>query len=747
MKRKKVSELVQLYTDSIQEDREVYSEMRSNILLVAGEHYSKRSMDKFFTNLRNTKDMTDTQRLRLTKNHMQKISHHYEEAIMSQAPGVRVFPQIDSELQDRKAAELNQAVWEHQKYKWKFRERVREWCKSYVELGEVAVKIFWDPYKGDLLGYAAKETAEVEEDPNEEMDLSESDSEEKNEQDPKSGDAYGEDVGGPAAEAKEPEADLDQPIFSGELVAESIHAFNIFRAPGAKSMDESSFIGLRKMTDMKDLKEKYENDPDKIRYIQESSKEEYVVFDSSRGNYRRTKDQCLLLEFYFKPCIEYPSGYFIIMTMNGILEEGELPFGIFPIVWRPFDDYPTRPRGYSIIKRVRPYQAELNRASSQQATHQVTLADDKIIYQAGTKLAPGALLPGVRGLTFQGMAPTVLPGRTGEQFTGYIQSTIDEMYSVAEFPELVEDAPKDVQTDPWAQLYRSIRQKKKFARYGERFEGFLTEVCHTTLELLKKYLPDDALIQMIGKKEQVNIPEFKATTPLDYQIKLEAMDDTLETQMGKQLSISHILQYVGNQLPQEAIGKLMRNLPFGNMEDSFDEFTIDFDNVTNDMLAMERGENPPFIEMGDHKYYIKMLTARTKKADFRFLAPQVQQLYQQRIQMHMQADAAEEQKILALKNQMIPTNGTMVGVDLWVEDKNNPQAAPKRARIPSAAVEWLVQTMEQQGNTLEKMEKMDQSNLSNIASMLLSSPGAQASAGGMNGNGQPNPNVGTVPGR
>jgi hypothetical protein len=313
------------------------------------------------------------------------------------------------------------------------------------------------------------------------------------------------------------------PSFTGGIEFERIFGFNLLKAAGAKTMAESSVIMLRKMSDTKDLKKIYANDETKSKFIVESSKDEFVVFDSAKSGYSRTKSQVLVKEYYFRPCLEYPEGYFFITTDAGILEEGVLPFGIFPIVWRGFEQFPTRARGYSKIKVVRPYQAEINRAASQQATHQVTLADDKIIYMAGTKLAPGALLPGVRGMTYQGTAPTILPGRTGEQFTAYISDTISEMYSVAMLEELNEDNASSSQTDPWANLYKNIRQKKKFAKYGEGCENFCVEVCETALKVLKSYLPEDALIQMVGRKEQVNIAEFKSTTSQDYLIKVEAV--------------------------------------------------------------------------------------------------------------------------------------------------------------------------------------------------------------------------------
>jgi hypothetical protein len=709
VKPKTIEDLQELYTNAEADDKEVFSEMRSNLQLVAGEHYSKKSLDKYF-NRQRLGNQNEPNKLRLTKNHIQKIVSHYAEAIMSQSPGVKIVPQIDSELQDQKNAELNQAVWTHVKSAEKLREKSRALCDDYCQIGECAVKIFWDPYKGDFIGYEQK----VDE----------------------SGMPVFDEMG-------QPVADESRPTFTGGIEFERIFGFNILRAPGAKSMDESNVIILRKMSDMKDLKKIYEGDEEKSKYITESSKEEFVVFDSAKSSYTRTKGQVLIKEYYFRPCMEYPNGYFYITTDAGILEEGELPFGIFPIVWRGFEQYPTRPRGYSKIKVVRPYQAEINRAASQQSTHQVTLADDKIIYMAGTKLAPGALLPGVRGVTYQGQAPTILPGRTGEQFTAYIADTISEMYSVAMLEELNEDNPSSAQTDPWANLYKNIRQKKKFAKYGEGFENFLIEMCQTALKVLKAYLPDDMTIQMVGRKEQVNIPEFKSTTSQDYLIKVEAVEDSLETQMGKQLTATHVMQYVGKQLPPEALGNLIKELPFGNFESGFDEFTIDSDNVKNDMLALERGEPPMFNDSDNHEYYVKKFGSRIKKPDFRYLDPMIQQNYQQVLQMHMEADAKQKEAILAAKNEQIPTSGPMVGVDLYVANKEDPSKAPKRARLPTSAVEWLVKQMEAQGQTMEKLEKYDQGNLAKISEMLLSSAAQGNAPGGMNGTG--NINGGGIP--
>src|SRR4051812_35147657 len=111
-----INELNPLYSDSEQVDSELFAEQRSNILLVAGDHFSKKS-SRFWNRIREAKDISDETKLRLTQNHLHKICRTYVNAIISYAPGAGISPRNPSELQDQKAAELHSSVWNHIKTK------------------------------------------------------------------------------------------------------------------------------------------------------------------------------------------------------------------------------------------------------------------------------------------------------------------------------------------------------------------------------------------------------------------------------------------------------------------------------------------------------------------------------------------------------------------------------------------------------------------------------------------------------
>jgi hypothetical protein len=376
------------------------------------------------------------------------------------------------------------------------------------------------------------------------------------------------------------------------------------------------------------------------------------------------------------------------------------------------DEIPTSPRGRSIIKQLRPYQAEINRAASMVAEHQVTLGSDKLLIQNGTKITSGGHFPGIRAYQWAGAKPEIMPGRSGDHLIDYINNQITEMYSIALLEE--DRLEKDGQLDPYALLHRSMRQKKRFSTYAEKIEEFLCSLTEICLELYRNYASEQMISEAIGRSEVGNVSEFKNQNKLCYQIKIEPTGDDIETKLGKQLVLNHALQFVGNKLEKEDIGKLMRAMPYGNFDESFGDLTMDYDSATNMILSIDRGEYPAMNKHDNHEYFIKRLVSRTRQADFKMLPPQIQQAYDQRLQEHNLQIQQNLQEIQAMQSDAIPTGGYMVTLDVYVPDPFDPTKS-RRARLPYEAVNWLIQQLERQGKTLEQLEAMNQGNLAQIA--------------------------------
>jgi len=279
----RIHELNKYYETAELCDKSIFAEQRSNILLMSGEHYSKKA-EKYFNRWRDSKyETSEKQKLRLTKNHIHRVVKLYVGNILTHSPGVTIVPQKDSDMQDQKAADLNKSVWEDAKYQHRLKEKTRKWCNDFIGIGEVAVKIFFDPTKGKVIGYEPSQD------------------EEGNSQ----YDDNGEEI-----------PNMDNPVFSGDFVFERVFGFNLLRPSHAKAMEDAEYLIIRKMVDVSQMMRWYSQDSDKLKMIHKSLEDEFVVFDESKSSYDRSKNQMLIREFYFKPCQKYPEGYFYICAQT-----------------------------------------------------------------------------------------------------------------------------------------------------------------------------------------------------------------------------------------------------------------------------------------------------------------------------------------------------------------------------------------------------------------------------------------------
>lgn len=663
--------------------------MRSNVLLNSGEHYNRRQSN-FYKRIRDSKELSIEQKLRLTKNHTQNICKMYVNNIMSHNPGVGFSPRREEDLHDQKMTELTDKLWKDGFQKYTIEDKKDDWCDDFVIVGEVGVKVFYDPNAGDVTGYK-----------------------------PLIDDESGEPI---TNEFQQPMPDTQNPVMEGRFIFEEVYGFNLLRPSECKDLRQAEWLCIRKMANKNDLKARYKNDPEKQKYIVTSQDETYLIFDGSRGAYRKTKNQLMLREYYFRPCQLYPEGYFYITTKEGIIEKDELPGGVFPIIVAPFERIQTTPRGRSAVKQMRPYQAEINRSASKMAEHQITLGDDKLLLQNGTKVSAGVSLPGVRSVNYTGIKPEVLQGRSGDQYLNYMESQIEEMYNVMGVSYSTQEDVANM--DPYILMYRAARQKVKFQRWIKRFEAFYIEVVKTYLRLAKIHMTDEALLKAWGEDERGNLQEWRNSDDLCFNINIEAQSDDIETKFGKQLTLNHALQYVGGQLSKDDIGKIMREMPYANAEGAFDDFTLDYDLAVDDILALDRGEQPAIGQYDNHPYLIKKLTARMRKRDFRFLSPQVQQSYQMKVAMHQKFEAMRQLQIQRAEQGFIPTGGYAVTCQIYVTDPADPSGNKTRlARVPYQSLQWLIEQLNSQGQGQNELQGMNEGTQSEISQQMMSLSG------------------------
>lgn len=688
---KVLAELNKLYKEGESADKALYAEMRSNLTLISGDHYLRRNWQAL-KSLRESSSITEEQKIRIIKNHTNKAYKSYVGKFISAAPGVKIKPHNEKEPQDQKAAEMHSAVWNYIKKEVNFNDFRTQAAEDFVGIGEVWVRISWNWDKGVLKKQLPvmkkvqlEDGSEIEQDTGKKENL-----------------------------------------FSGAPELTRVFGFNVFRPKNIQDLNKSPWLGIRYMENIETLKQDHPELKDKIK---EDAQQAFLVFDASSSEYSTSKDQVLVKEIYYRPSPIYPKGYYYKYIQSVILSEGELPGGIFPLKYRGFDAVPTHPRFYSPVKQWKPYQVEINRIGSKMAEHQVTLGDDKVVIQNGGKLSHGGNQPGVRALSATGGNVSVIPGRTGEQYLPVLESTITEFYQQAMIPEDNEAVSIAGQIDPYALLMTLSKWRTKFSVPIERFQGFIKEVAECALELTRIYIEEDELIQHVGRHETVNIPEYKNAKPLGYQIDLEEASDDIESRIGRKLSLDRYIQYAGANMTKEDIGKFLRLDPYLNKEQLFSDYTMSYDNATNDILALDRGEMPPInkYRYQNIQYVVQRLSNRMGQADFVYLDPQIQQNYQNIIAQYEQMMAQMVQEQQALNADLIPTSGPLVRTDFWVPSKKD-GLKQERLALPNSTLMWVWERIQQQGMTMDMLQQQQQGVVSDVVQAMQKSQPQQQNA-------------------
>lgn len=696
MKKYDIGKLNQIYKEAESCDQKIFDEMKTNVLLISGNHY--RRFSKGMEDRVLNPGSRDENKIKFTKNHTRRVARKYVNGILGLVPDLKVMPANADELQDKKAAEIYNSVLQYGKKRYKLSDKKEEWCEDLVDLGEVGCKVYFDPMKGEVVGYEQKMNGEL----------------------PVFFDQAGQETNQPMSLEgipHQPVPDKAKPVMSGDFCFETILGFNLMRSPQAETMEESPYLIIRKMMEVEDAKNLVSDDDpekeEKIAAIQASSSTTYKVFDTNVLSHSDVKGKCLIREYYFRPCYDFPEGYYYITADgNDILVEGSLPFGIWPISHKGFDRIQTSPRFSSIIRAFRPFQVEINRASSKQIENSIVHGDTKVITSPGTTLSQGAVLGGVRQIKAVGV-PTVIPGQNGDQYTPYIQAMTMEGYQVVEEDSEDPDVPN--QLDAQTLLFRSIKRKARYGKYAKQFQSFLEDVYWTYLKLAKYYFDENRYIKAVGRSEAVNIAEFKSADELSCQICLDNSTEDADSLLAKSAHFERVLQYVGKDLPPGALGKLLTNMPFINGDLVFKALTQDAKNVENDLLAMDRGEYRPAEQDDKHDMYIQELTARIKSPDFKLLPPQVQQAYFQKRDEHRMLMAEQEKQILLAQSQAIPMTGNLVKVDVY-EMINGKQV---RMTLPADAVNWLKDKLDQQGLTQQRLEGLAMGDQVSVANQMM----------------------------
>jgi len=121
----------------------------------------------------------------------------------------------------------------------------------------------------------------------------------------------------------------------------------------------------------------------------------------------------------------------------------------------------------------------------------------------------------------------------------------------------------------------------------------------------------------------------------------------------------------------------------------------------------------------NHEFMIKALTHRMKKSDFRFLNPEIQNNYAQKLEQHEMVYAQQKKAAEQASMGMVPMGGFLTTVNTsWFNPSTN---RVERVKIPSEAISWLMQKLQTQGQFANEVQQLPLSSQASIGASTESS--------------------------
>lgn len=654
-RRRTHAELLEAATASFEADRRLFSEMRVAVRAYAGQFGGDPELRRPWDGRQLPEQGAEERRrniLRYSKNHIPRLADVYANEIIREAPDIVAVPVTGGDVKADPLAEMNNEVYEHHKRKCSenYRQKTDDDVLDFVVVGEAACKLYWDDQRDCVR-------------------------------------------------------------------EETIAPYDLGRAPGSRSVEESPWHIHRHVYTKRDLVRMYgkkkgeglaAGDPSTdVNHFGESS---YTVFQSSKYEYDNLQGT-MVLEYYERPTVRHPRGRYFFFTTSGIIEQGELPGGVYPIVVQRFMKTPRLARGHSFIRNIYRIQTEINRASGQDATNMAHFGDDKFVTNSNSDLQMGKVIKGATHLKvsgFQDIKSSFLfvEGKGQPKYVDYIQAQVNEMDYICHVRTQMEDKKGPQKGgDLSVVLYTQIKDKKRFVKYAQAFEDYLVTKGRRVLSLYRHYLTPGDVIHSGNMDKRVLVPDFKATSDRDFMFAISPANESDETRLGKQIVVDKIMQYKGQDLDKADIGMILRASMLSNEKLLLSHFSPEYDSWVNNQVELEKGIMPQVSEVEDFAYKARMTTTRMSKPDFKELPLMVQDLYRRFLQVCEEGAAKAENERLRIEQGVIPTEGALLNTDLYRTVPNSSGTGQKteRVKLPHSALEWLVESLQKQGVTQQNL--------------------------------------------
>lgn len=455
--------------------------------------------------------------------------------------------------------------------------------------------------------------------------------------------------------------------FEGDVEVDVKSPLNIFSDPMASSDDHAKWkveANIRRLSYFKD------NYPDKGMLVKEESawllslqyetQLNNMNGAPTAGGSQLIKNSAIELIYYEKPSRKHPRGRQVV-TANGILlEDKELPVGIIPLI--KFDDITIGGKYYpeAIVTHLRPLQDQYNDLLRRRQEWVRKLLNGKILAQNDSNIKEEAFRSDAAEIITYDMKPGGLPPTPLQMpmIPNYAYEEEEKLKSqFGEISGISQPSKGQMPSSSIPAIGMQMLVEADDTRIGIETEGHEIGYAKTgklILEYIKEGYQTDRVLKSAGQPFEYAIKEFKGSDIESTDV-LVIRGSTLpgsKTLRRQELLNAFTQGLIGDPSDPKVRQKVFAQLEFSFLGEMWEDYALSEGQIRRQIEMIEQGITPPMHELDDHALAMLMLNRIRISDKFDTFTPQIQQLFNDQIEAHIQAlmkianpDLAAQEKV------------------------------------------------------------------------------------------------------
>jgi len=441
--------------------------------------------------------------------------------------------------------------------------------------------------------------------------------------------------------------------YEGDVRADICSAFEIFVDPLAKTLEDAQWVVQAKVRKLDYFRMHYPERGDQVKeegaWLLSTQYEQRINSLNSAGpmasaTNMQMKNAAIELAYYEKRSKKHPNGRQCVVANGILLQDDDLTVGEIPFA--KFDDIMIAGKFYSeaIITHLRPPQDQINRIYTLRAAWTNKMLTGKYIAAKGHGLTQEALND-QNGEVVEyehvpnAAPPTALVIPTIPQYAYTEEQNLEkQFYDISGINEVSRGQLPAAGIPAVGMQLLTEQDETRIGIMTEASENSWAKVGKLLLMFAQKQYKTPRLLKAMGKHGEYNVKSFVGQDikgNVDVTVIRGSTIPGSKAMKRQELLNLFSQGLLGDPADAKVRQKVLDMLEYGDVSEVWLDQSIDMNQIKRSIEMIENGQVPQVSELDNHDLHIQEKNRYRKSDKFDTLAPEIQQIFMQDIDTHL----------------------------------------------------------------------------------------------------------------